>query len=589
MVLLYAVGAWLILQVADVLVPALALPDWVIRLVAFLLIIGFPLVLAFSWVYELTPEGLKKESEVDREHSITHTTGRKINVLIVLLLVLAIGSVWLNRWLPGKDRQTAEVKTAEMTQTGGEAAQPPIVDANRPEGNTIAVLPFVNMSADKKNEYFSDGLSEELLNLLTRIPELQVASRTSSFSFKGTDAKIEQIASDLKVAHVLEGSVRKSGDTVRITAQLIRADNGYHLWSETYDRTLDDIFAVQDEIAAEVVSALRLTLLNDAPSAAVTSPEVYSLYLQGLYQANQYTAEGLTNAERIIEEAIALDPGYAPAWLELAATLMNQVAQRSREPELAYPRAREAAQRALELDPSNSGGYVTLAWIAMKYDLEFHEAAEYLRKARSMSPNDDVANGIATLHGDLGRYDAAIELYRGMIARDPLSIRARYNLADTYWKAGRAAEAQVEYGQLLRLSPNLKYAELFLGRVELSLGNLDKALAHFQNEPDEAARLQGLLAAHHARGEESASRQVRKQLTEKFSASLPYEVARAIAYTGDANATFELLDKAFEQRSGAMVYSKSEPFFDPVHDDPRWDAWLERLGMSDAQIADIEI
>ncbi len=246
---LYGLAAWLILQVADVLVPALGLPDWVMRFVALLLILGFPLVFIFSWVYELTPEGLKKQHEVDLNQSITHETGRKINYLIGALAVLAIAVVVLERFVP----RTAPDAAATGAAPVAAPAQAPVQAASP----SIAVLPFADMSAGKDQEYFADGLSEELLNLLAKLPELRVIGRTSSFQFKGRNEDLRVIGEKLNVAHILEGSVRKSGEKVRITAQLIKATDGSHLWSETYDRTLDDIFVVQDEIAGEVVKALE--------------------------------------------------------------------------------------------------------------------------------------------------------------------------------------------------------------------------------------------------------------------------------------------------------------------------------------------
>jgi len=249
---LYVVVSWLILQVADVLVDAFELPNWSMRLLIAILLLGFPLALAFSWIFELTPEGVMRETEIS-EGSNRRFARRTLNIAIALLLTLGIGIVAIERIIP-----------------------------EDVPARTIAVLPFVNMSDDPGNEYFSDGLSEELLNVLAEIRELKVTARTSSFAFKNKETDIPTIARQLNVANVLEGSVRKSGNQIRITAQLIDAASGYHLWSETYDRTLDDIFEVQDEIAAAVVDALRLSLLGEEPRVRQTTPEAFSAYLQAL-------------------------------------------------------------------------------------------------------------------------------------------------------------------------------------------------------------------------------------------------------------------------------------------------------------------
>jgi TolB-like protein len=302
--LLYLVTTWLVIQVADVGISLLGLPLWTGRLVFLLLAIGFPLVMVFSWAYEITPEGLRKEQDVERDESITADTARKLNTAVVVLLVLALGGMVADRLIPD---EAATVQTAALEEP----------TAAGPSAQSIAVLPFVNMSADEGNEYFSDGLSEELLNLLAKVPSLQVAARTSTFTFKGSDASIPEIANELHVAHVLEGSVRKSGDDIRVTAQLIKASDGYHLWSETWDRRLTDIFTIQDEIAAAVVSALKVTLLGELPHARVTDPRAYELFLRSKAAANLSTEEGFEQAALLLNDSLAIDPEYAEAWAEL--------------------------------------------------------------------------------------------------------------------------------------------------------------------------------------------------------------------------------------------------------------------------------
>jgi len=309
--LLYLVASWLILQVTDVGISLLGLPVSSGRLIFLLLAVGFPLVVLFSWAYEITPDGLKKESEVQPDESITAHTAKKLNSAVIILLVLSLAALLADRLIP---------ETASIIAPGATAVTP----GNSAPEQSIAVLPFVNMSADQDNEYFSDGLSEELLNLLAKIPELQVAARTSAFRFKGSDAGIGEIAGKLNVAHVLEGSVRKSGTEIRITAQLIKASDGYHLWSQTWDRTLNDVFAIQDEIAAAVVAALKVTLLGEVPHARVTDSEAYSLYLQSKAYSDKASKEGFEEAVALLTQALAIDPEYADAWVELGTVQTNQ-------------------------------------------------------------------------------------------------------------------------------------------------------------------------------------------------------------------------------------------------------------------------
>ena len=276
----YIVMAWLVMQVADVILNNVEAPAWVFHVILLLLGIGLPFSIFFAWAFELTPEGLKREHEVDRSQSITTQTGRKLDFLIIGVLVLALGYFAYDKFVLQPSRDAELVQATTETVTEQVAAEP---EASSESDKSIAVLPFVNMSDDASNEYFSDGISEELLNLLSKIPELRVISRTSAFSFKGKEIDIPTIAQQLNVAHILEGSVRKAGNQIRITSQLIDARSDTHLWSETYDRTLGDIFAIQDEIAGAVVDALKLTLLGDTPQVEQINPEAYALYLQARY------------------------------------------------------------------------------------------------------------------------------------------------------------------------------------------------------------------------------------------------------------------------------------------------------------------
>ncbi|MDH5622278.1 MAG: adenylyl cyclase, partial [Gammaproteobacteria bacterium] len=289
----YIIVAWLLLQVADTLGPALRLPEWFQSGVAFVVILGFLPAVIFAWAFELTPEGVKREREVDRSQSITPQTGQKLNFAIIALLALAVVYFAVDKFV--------------LTDAPGTATS----TVQRSVNPSIAVLPFVNMSDDQSNEYFADGITEELLNLLAKIPELDVTSRSSAFAFKGKDIDIPTVAGKLNVDHVLEGSVRKSGVTVRITAQLIEAGTDKHMWSETYDRELTDIFAIQDEIAKEVVDVLQVTLLGKAPESRATDAEAYSLYLEGLHYLELDGEDDWRKAQLLFEDALQIDPSYA--------------------------------------------------------------------------------------------------------------------------------------------------------------------------------------------------------------------------------------------------------------------------------------
>jgi TolB-like protein len=338
---LYIGAVWALAQGIAQLGPAFGMPEWGTRWFVIACVIGFPFWIAFGWFYEFTPEGLKRESEVEPHESITHQTGRKLDFAIIAVMAVAIVLLLTDRFV--------------LRHGVNEEAAVPV-----PE-QSIAVLPFVNMSEDKANEYFSDGISEELLNLLAKIPQLQVTARTSSFSFKGKEVAIPEIARTLHVAHVLEGSVRKSGNSLRITAQLIRAGTDTHLWSQTYDRKLDDIFAIQDEIAADVVKQLKVTLLGAAPKARTTDPEAYALYLQARQLGFRLTADALKQADALYRRTLEIDPRYAPAWAGLAENVDQSVSLGLLSGKEGFDRGRESALKALVLDPDYAPAHASSA------------------------------------------------------------------------------------------------------------------------------------------------------------------------------------------------------------------------------------
>jgi len=434
----YAVVSWLLLQVSDTLVPALRLPEWFHSGVALLLILGFPVALLFAWAFELTPEGLKKERDIDRSESIANVTGRKLDFVIIGLLVTALAYLAYDKFMLGPLHDAALLESA--TQQGSDLT-PGRFQTEKPTVSTkptIAVLSFVNMSDDAGNEYFSEGLSEELLNLLVKIPELRVSARTSSFSYKGQGVNVAQIGAELNVAHVLEGSVRKSGDRIRITVQLVKSDDGFQLWSETYDRTLDDIFVVQDEIAKAVVDELRIKLLGAMPRGRKTDPEVYSLYLQGRYFNNLRGEENLENAIAVLEQALDIDPEYAPAWVEISYTFSVQARRPLRPQEQGAAMALEAVERALALDENMAAAWATLAYLKRSFEWDWQGAKVAIDRAMRLEPNNvRVIRVAASIANTSGRLSEATKLYEQSVRLDPLSQSNIRALGINYMSTGR--------------------------------------------------------------------------------------------------------------------------------------------------------
>lgn len=565
--LLYMVACWLVMQVADVGVSLLGLPGWTGRFVFLLLVIGFPLVMVFSWAYEITPEGLKKEKEVSRDISVTHETAKKLDTAVIVLLVVGIGGLILDRFLP---EQAAVMETV---------ADEPAATQSASE-RSIAVLPFVNMSADDENGYFSDGLSEELLNLLAKIPELQVAARTSSFRFKDSELGIAEIASQLNVAHVLEGSVRKSGDDIRITAQLIKVSDGYHLWSETWDRRLIDVFSIQDEIAAAVVDQLRISLLGEIPKTRVTDPEAYALYLQARQVSNRFTKESLEEAIALLTEALAIDPEYAEAWTELSRAHTNLAGSSNIAPEVGYPRANAAANRALSIDPKNARAMSNLGWNAMYWERDFTKAARLIGQARALEPgNVSIMNAYAVLDAAFDNIESGIAIYEEALTIDPFSMSVAANLTAAYLNVGDLDQAGQMLPVLEEIEPESVWVHYLTGWYEHQRGNLENSLVHFERTGGVYGQI-GLAIANYDLGNEDASVAALEKIRDAPHTEV--NVASVLAYRGEADAAFEWLERAYEARDAEMVEIRMFRLaFADLHNDPRWNDLVSRIGMTD--------
>ena len=477
----YVVVSWLVIQVAETIFPLFGYDDSPARIVVIVLAIGLIPVIIFSWAFEMTPDGLKKESEVDRSQSITPHTGKKINRVIMVVLTLALGYFALDKFVLNPQREAAMEKqvAVQVEEARREGRTEALVESYGDK--SIAVLPFVNMSSDTEQEYFSDGLSEELLNLLAKIPELRVTSRSSAFSFKGKDFKIADVGRELNVSNVLEGSVRKSGNMVRITAQLISVEGDVHLWSETYDRTLDDIFAIQDEIAATVVERLKITLLGTPPKVQETNPEAYASYLLGRNLRHQNTAESLEQAQMLLLQASAIDPSYAPVWVELGSVYTRQANRGLRPIDEGFTLAREAINKALAINPDYALAHASLGWIVMSIDNDLVTAARHLERALHLeSTNLSIIRKAAHLTASLGRLDEAIALDEYVRARDPVSASAHNNLGLYYLSARRWDEAIVSFSTALTLSPGYYGAQSAIGVTLLLRGDPQAALeSHF--------------------------------------------------------------------------------------------------------------
>ncbi|MFC1688495.1 tetratricopeptide repeat protein [Pseudomonadota bacterium] len=551
---------------ADLVLGNIGSPDWVMQTIMLVLALGFPVVVFFSWAYEVTPEGIKRESEIDRSQSITHVTGRKLDRAIVAVLIIALAYFAYDKFVLDSQRDAELVEGIRQAVTEQVMVETKVT--TEPD-NSIAVLPFVNMSDDTGNEYFSDGLSEELLNLLARIPELKVAARTSSFSFKDKDLEVTEIASRLKVAHVLEGSVRKQGNQLRITAQLIQADNGYHLWSETYDRQLDNVFQIQEDIAIAVVDALRITLLGEVPKIRKTDPEAYQLFLEGQYLKRRISKDSLDQAIEAFKQVVEIDPAYVPAWAELADTYIwgGGLDELSYEETTAL--ADQAIQTAISTDPDYAFAYYVrgISWIFTKHD--FNRGIEDFEYALELEPdNAFLVAAIGKGAFLTGKFDLAITQYQAALAMEPVVPEFHWFLGMTYLSSGRLDDAEASFRKLLSLSSSSR-GKHELWQTLLLRGELEAALAMSDTSFRRAI-------THHALGNSAKADEALADLVENSS---PYSIANVYGYRGDVDKTFKWLDYMLENSDDYPTFILTETAFRSIHSDPRWESFLEKLGL----------
>jgi TolB-like protein/Tfp pilus assembly protein PilF len=462
---------------------------------------------------------------------------------------------------------------------------------------SIVVLPFANVSDDVANEYFADGLSEELLNVLAKIRGLRVASRTSAFYFKGKDVDLPTVAQKLNVATILEGSVRKVGKRARIAVQLIQVATDTHLWSETYDRELDDIFAVQDDIARSAVAALRKSLLGQEPDSAASiqvkqevmtavkgrsdDPEAHRLYLQGQFFAERSTRKDLKKGIEYLRRAVEMDPEYALAWASLARAYAHQTGFGWVPLVEGFEHARAAAQQAIALEPDLGEAHAALGWVRMAYDWDWRAADASLRLAADLSPgNAEVVRELAWLAFCLGRQQEAIALARRCIVLDPLSVPACLALGVFCLSAGLLDDAEEAINKGLELSPDSARMYYHLGRIRMEQGCLDEALEAFRRETD-ATRLLGLALVQHARGEPPESDAALRELIEKHADLCALQIAGAYAYRGEADLAFEWLERAYAQRDSGLGELRSSALLRNLYGDARWQPVLEKMGLAD--------
>ena len=557
----YAAAAWLLVQIATQVLPVFDVARWALRVVVVAVVLGFPFVLIFAWFYELTPEGLKRENEIDRSHSIARSTGRKLDRLIIGVLAAAVVVLLANQFVLHKDLNDTAL------------------------GKAIAVLPLVNDTGDPANEYFSDGLSEELISALAQIKELKVIGRTSSFHFKNKNEESKVIGAALGVGYLLEGSVRQAAGRARIAVNLVRAADGTNTWSQIYDRTLPDIFGVQAEIAQSVAGALKVALLGDAgknPDAPSNqNVYAYTAYLQGRYYEERYSAADLRKAIGFYDTAIRLDPHYALAhaalsksWWALGDITGENVAEANRK-------ARAAAERAVAEDPNSAEGHAALGQILVSVDRNAKGAeAEYRRAAELAPASAEPKIGLSSVLADFGQIEEAVELLHEAVRLEPLSTNAHFDLARLLTSLGRYDEAAQSARKAIALQPGGAGTWEMLALVEAKRGDGEAALKAAEQESDPDWRAYALALAQQARGDRTAADAALNTLIEGHSNDMSFQIATVYAFRGDADKTFEWLDHAYEKRDPGVMAIIDNPFTRELRSDPRFAAFCKKVGLA---------
>jgi TolB-like protein/thioredoxin-like negative regulator of GroEL len=511
------------------------------------------------------------------QRGVGRTPARRLPVVLAALSVIALVALVIamamhGEWLSQKPVTKVDAGTAAMPVANTQSAV---------SERSVAVLPFVDMSEKKDQEYFSDGLSEELIGLLSKVPDLKVPGRTSSFYFKGKQTTIVDIARTLGVAHVLEGSVRRSGNTLRITAQLIQADSGYDMWSETYDRKLDDIFKLQDEISAAVVKALKIVLLADAmPKAKPTAnQQAYSLFLLSRSFHYRQTYADVQKAIDYAEQAVKLDPTFAPAWAALGDSLVYEFGYGGSYAQI-RARAYSAAQTALRLDPKLSDAHVAMGRVFGELDWDWQAADAQLQVAIALDPNNVLALGIASSYALIrGRGDEALRLVQKAAEIDPLSEIALSGLGIVYYANGRYAEAETVYRKAIDVNTAAAGNHLSLGTVLLAEGQPAAALEVMQKETDEASRQYGLALAYEAAGRRPDADQALTALESRYAGSNAEEIASVYACRKEPDKSFAWFDRAYQQRDLSLVFIKTDPCIKSLQAEPRYKVLLKKLNL----------
>lgn len=579
----YIAVAWLTIQVVETLFPMFGFSEAGARTVVIILAIGFVPAMALSWIFELTPEGFRRDSQVDHAAPSSVAMAKRLDRIIVVALVFAVGYFAVDKFVfdPARD---AQMREQAMEEGRAEAVVGAFGD------KSIAVLPFADMSPDRDQAWFSEGIAEELLNLLTRIPELRVISRSSSFAVARETLEIPEIAERLNVAHVLEGSVRVSGDTLRITAQLIDARTDTHIWSDTYDRELGDVFDIQDEIAAEVVRDLEVSLLGEGPRAYRTDPEALRLTLQAGQLFWSDSSNSTADQVALLERAIEIDPDYVPALVDLGWTYWELAKRPDKDRQVHVRRKLQLAARAASLAPNDPEVLASIGWDAFEYSGDLELAAEKLAKAVELAPSSVDVLAVAAAFGErIGADDVVLALRERQVSVDPRCFGCLGPLTRAYMNVDRFDDAMRTWEEYSRLVPGQRYWTKLM--LHVLRGEPAEALAVFDREDvlNEKSRDVGRAIALHGLGRHDEARAALARLIENFGDENPTGVATALSWMGDYDAAFEWLHRSLEDNGpSGIIISMSQPEWRKLREHPRWAEIATEIGLDPERVAALD-
>jgi serine/threonine-protein kinase len=562
----YAVVGWLLIQVATQVFPFLEIPNSMIRLVILLTALGFPIALIIAWAFELTPEGIKRTEAADAARQ--HSRGGMWMAVIVVAATLSLGLFFLGRYTAGR-----------ATPRVNDSAAAPNTQ------KSIAVLPLVNTSGDPSNEYFSDGLSEELIAVLAKIPDLRVIGRSSSFFFKGKSADSAAIGQKLGVANLIEGSVRKQGDRVRIVAELISAADGRSLWSETYDRELKDVFAVQTEIAKSVAEQMKVKLLGERQqSDAAASTEnlaAHNAVLQADFYFKQLTPESVQRAIQFLEEAVRLDPNYAFAYAKLSQAWRQYAASFARDDaRKAYEEARRTAEKAVSLAPDLADVRMAMGFLALTPDLDFRTAEKEFRRVLESSPNDAAAKSyLGAALSAQGRLAEAEQTCREALSLDPLGTPAWYNIGRVVVGLGRYKNAEELFRKGLEIQPQASRFHSYLALLDIIQNRPEQAMSSARLETEGFWRDYAIALVQQTQGDRAAADAALNDFMARDSAGAAFQIAVLYAARKNPDKMFEWLDTAYAEHDSGLSQMAVTPFFLPYVNDPRFIALCQKLNV----------